>query len=154
MLSTEPCESTEEVVAKAIDQVRQTLDRWGWIQESYEAEDGFCLVGAIEKVFSVSLRNPDDFVLLPVILDPPRLVALEKVLTRLCREVDADLAGPLHPFFAYQLVAFNDDASTSYEDLVLVLKRAQVASTCSADQGTGPSESARHREARLAPRHA
>jgi hypothetical protein len=115
-------------VQNPIEEVRGVLSAWGWIQGPFESEDGFCLVGALEATFGVTLRNPDDFILLPLLLPEDRLTRLATVVRLLCRETDAEPGDQgLDHWGLAHLWMFNDDSATTYEDIVLVLKRASAA---------------------------
>lgn len=114
------------------EQVIQVLDRRGWTQGAFFDQNGLCIAGALEEVLAVSLARDYHIMLLPLRLTESELTDLRAAAVALVEAIvthvgacDGTLPTDLETMLSI-VSGFNDDESTTYEDVQLVLKRAAV----------------------------
>lgn len=90
---------------KVSEAVLDLLAEKGWIKGQYSNNEGFCLLGAASRLGRSSGRDTD-------------LRRAHQWATEL-----RALLPPSPDLFRDRIVNFNDDPFTSYEDVVLLLKR-------------------------------
>lgn len=108
--------------------MQAALDREGWIKHQFRTPDGVCLVGALEDVFGVELREDHDFVLLPLLLTDSTRQLLAKVVRSLwqafqwCYFGEFDEEPRRMQDMLVGLATYNDREETGDEDIALLIK--------------------------------
>lgn len=112
-------------MVEPVERVRELLERRGWVQNNWQSAEGLCILGAFEHCYGVGFVPSDESAeVARRQLGAERFAEASSAVRRV-----ADAAGGEDEVSAWEealirIIEFNDAPETTYEDVILTLKRA------------------------------